>query len=76
MMRGDFAFLISLNSHRITIAMVNMSNIGCQTLARVSAAKVHEPWQLLPIEQERFGVRIGVDYPQPVVDLFKSAKNQ
>jgi deoxyribodipyrimidine photo-lyase len=43
-------------------------------LAQVPATKVHEPWQLLPIEQERFGVRIGVDYPQPVVDLFKSAR--
>ncbi len=43
-------------------------------LSRVPAAKVHEPWQLLPVEQERFGVRIGVDYPQPIVDLFKSAK--
>ncbi|WP_373539076.1 DASH family cryptochrome [Chamaesiphon sp.] len=43
-------------------------------LAQVPAAKVHEPWKLLPVEQERFGVRLGVDYPQPVVDLFKSAK--
>lgn len=43
-------------------------------LAQVPAAKIHEPWQLLPVEQERYGVRIGVDYPQPVVDLFKSAK--
>jgi deoxyribodipyrimidine photo-lyase len=44
-------------------------------LAQIPAAKVHEPWKLLPIEQERFGVRIGVDYPQPVVDLFKSARS-
>jgi deoxyribodipyrimidine photo-lyase len=44
-------------------------------LAQIPAAKVHEPWKLLPVEQERFGVKIGVDYPQPVVDLFKSAKN-
>jgi deoxyribodipyrimidine photo-lyase len=43
-------------------------------LEQVPAAKVHEPWKLLPVEQERFGVRIGVDYPQPVVDLFKSAR--
>ncbi len=43
-------------------------------LAQVPAARVHEPWKLLPIEQERFGVNIGVDYPQPVVDLFKSAR--
>jgi deoxyribodipyrimidine photo-lyase len=43
-------------------------------LARVPAAKIHEPWKLLPVEQERFGVKIGVDYPQPIVDLFESAK--
>jgi deoxyribodipyrimidine photo-lyase len=43
-------------------------------LAQVPAAKVHEPGKLLPIEQERFGVKIGVDYPQPIVDLFKSAR--
>jgi deoxyribodipyrimidine photo-lyase len=44
-------------------------------LTQIPAAKVHEPWKLLPIEQERFGVRIGVDYPQPIVDLFKSARS-
>jgi deoxyribodipyrimidine photo-lyase len=43
-------------------------------LANLSAAKVHEPWKLLPVEQERFGVRLGVDYPNPIVDLFKSAE--
>jgi deoxyribodipyrimidine photo-lyase len=43
-------------------------------LAQIPAAKVHEPWKLLPVEQERFSVNLGVDYPQPVVDLFKSAR--
>jgi deoxyribodipyrimidine photo-lyase len=43
-------------------------------LAGIPASKVHEPWKLLPVEQGRFGVNIGVDYPQPVVDLFKSAR--
>jgi deoxyribodipyrimidine photo-lyase len=42
-------------------------------LAAIPAAKVHEPSKLLAVEQQRFGVRIGVDYPQPIVDLFKSA---
>lgn len=42
-------------------------------LAQIPAAKVHEPWKLQPVEQQRFGVQIGVDYPKPVVDLFKSA---
>jgi deoxyribodipyrimidine photo-lyase len=43
-------------------------------LAEVPAAKVHEPWKLQPVEQKRFNVRMGVDYPNPVVDLFKSAE--
>jgi deoxyribodipyrimidine photo-lyase len=42
-------------------------------LAWVPAAHVHTPWTLLPIEQKRFRVRLGVDYPLPVVDLSKSA---
>jgi deoxyribodipyrimidine photo-lyase len=43
-------------------------------LANLPAAKVHEPWKLLPVEQQRFGLRLGVDYPNPVVNLFKSAE--
>ncbi|MBD1825841.1 DASH family cryptochrome [Cyanobacteria bacterium FACHB-DQ100] len=43
-------------------------------LKEVPAAKVHEPWKLLPVEQQRFNVRLGVDYPNPIVDLFKSAE--
>jgi len=41
-------------------------------LENVPAKKVHEPWKLQPVEQKRFDVRLGVDYPQPVVDLQKS----
>ncbi|MGJ3254314.1 MAG: DASH family cryptochrome [Elainellaceae cyanobacterium] len=43
-------------------------------LADVPGAKVHEPWTLQPVEQKRFDVRIGVDYPNPVVDFFKSVR--
>ena len=43
-------------------------------LANLPASKVHEPWKLLPVEQQRFDVRLGVDYPHPIVDLFKSAE--
>ncbi|NJR41114.1 MAG: DASH family cryptochrome [Leptolyngbyaceae cyanobacterium CSU_1_4] len=45
-------------------------------LARIPAPKVHEPWKLLPIEQERFAVKIGTTYPAPIVDLFQSAQAQ
>jgi deoxyribodipyrimidine photo-lyase len=43
-------------------------------LANIPAAKVHEPSKLLPVEQERFNVKIGVDYPRQILDLFKSAE--
>ena len=36
--------------------------------------KVREPWKLSQDEQKRYGVRLGVDYPRPVVDFFKSIK--
>jgi deoxyribodipyrimidine photo-lyase len=42
-------------------------------LVNIPAAKVHSPSKLLPVEQQRWGVIIGVDYPRPIVDLFKSA---
>jgi deoxyribodipyrimidine photo-lyase len=45
----------------------------CPELATIPAGRVHEPWSLSPTEQKQWNVRLGVDYPQPVVDLFKSA---
>ena len=43
-------------------------------LASIPGSKVHEPWKLTTEEQKRYGVRLGVDYPRPVVDFFKSVK--
>lgn len=43
-------------------------------LQEVPAHQVHEPWTLSAMEQQRFGVTLGVDYPHPVVDLFTSAR--
>ena len=43
-------------------------------LASISGSKVHEPQKLTTEEQKRYGVRLGVDYPRPVVDFFKSVK--
>ena len=34
-------------------------------VAQVPAAKIHEPWTLSREEQQRYGVTIGVDYPNP-----------
>ncbi|MDB9313322.1 DASH family cryptochrome [Spirulina sp. CS-785/01] len=35
---------------------------------------IHEPWKLSQGEQKQYGVQLGVDYPRPVVDFFKSVK--
>jgi deoxyribodipyrimidine photo-lyase len=43
-------------------------------LADLPPAKIHEPWKLSAIEQKRYGVQLGVSYPQPIVDLFASAQ--
>jgi deoxyribodipyrimidine photo-lyase len=43
-------------------------------LAHIPAPKVHTPWELQPIEEKRFGVKLGRDYPEPIVDLWASAK--
>lgn len=43
-------------------------------LEGVPARKVHAPWTLQPVEQKRFNLRLGVDYPNPIVDLQKSVK--
>ncbi len=45
----------------------------CPELANVPAAKIHTPWKLSSSEQQHFGVRLGREYPAPMVDLFKSA---
>ena len=43
-------------------------------LAAVPATLIHEPWKLSDMEQTLYGVRIGVDYPAPVVDLSATRK--
>jgi len=37
-------------------------------LAAVPDRHIHAPWQMGPIEQQAAGVRIGGDYPAPLVD--------
>jgi deoxyribodipyrimidine photo-lyase len=37
-------------------------------LAALPVPLVHEPWKLRAEDQARFGVRLGTDYPRPVVD--------
>ncbi|MEM6353202.1 MAG: DASH family cryptochrome [Cyanobacteria bacterium P01_D01_bin.14] len=41
-------------------------------LKKIPAKKIHSPWKLDKEEQTRTGIRLGVDYPNPIVDLEKS----
>lgn len=37
-------------------------------LSGLSGASIHEPWKLGPLELEAAGVRLGDNYPEPIVD--------
>ena len=37
-------------------------------LARVPSAYVHAPWQMPPLLQAEVPCRVGIDYPEPIVD--------
>ncbi len=43
-------------------------------LADIPGDKVHQPWKLSKDEQKQYNMRLGVDYPNPMVDLEKSVK--
>ena len=43
-------------------------------LVNVPEAFIHEPWTMSLMEQTFSGVTIGIDYPEPIVDLKTSAK--
>ncbi len=43
-------------------------------LAEIPIGILHEPWKLTALEQQLFKVGMGQDYPNPVVDLFESAR--
>ncbi|MEM6688269.1 MAG: DASH family cryptochrome [Planctomycetota bacterium] len=45
----------------------------CTELSEVPTRYVHTPWKLHLSEQKRSQCIIGLDYPEPIVDLFKSA---
>jgi deoxyribodipyrimidine photo-lyase len=38
-------------------------------LSNIPASLTHEPWKLTGIEQDLYQVKIGVDYPAPIVEL-------
>jgi deoxyribodipyrimidine photo-lyase len=37
-------------------------------LAKLAGAAIHAPWTATPVELEAAGIRLGEDYPQPVID--------
>lgn len=43
-------------------------------LKNVPASLIHEPWNLTVIEQDLYQIRIGVDYPVPIVELESAAR--
>lgn len=47
-----------------------------KALKDVPAGHVYKVHELSEILQEDYGVRLGEDYPEPIVDLFKSAARQ
>jgi len=43
-------------------------------LAEVPNPLIHEPWKMTAIEQQMYNCRIGIDYPEPIVDIRKTYK--
>lgn len=43
-------------------------------LKAVPASLIHEPWKMSLMEQNLYGVIIGVDYPMPIVDIEQTRK--
>ncbi|MDR2853325.1 MAG: DNA photolyase family protein [Burkholderiaceae bacterium] len=43
-------------------------------LARLSAEAIHAPWQATPAVLEAAGIRIGADYPAPIVNHISEAQ--
>lgn len=43
-------------------------------LSELPIAFQHEPWNLSPLEQQFYNFQLGIDYPEPMVDIPKAAK--
>ena len=43
-------------------------------LANVPTENIHEPWLMTEMEQGFYNVRIGVDYPKPIIDLQEAGR--
>jgi deoxyribodipyrimidine photo-lyase len=43
-------------------------------LKNIPVSLIHEPWKMSLLEQELYAVKIGVDYPHPIVDIESTRK--
>ena len=43
-------------------------------LAEVPSPFIHKPWELTPLEQQMYGVELGHDYPERIVDINQTGK--
>ena len=43
-------------------------------LAHLQTKHVHEPYSMTPLEQNLFNIKLGVDYPEPIIDLKENRK--
>ena len=41
----------------------------CPELKNIEVPFIHEPWKLTTLEQQMIGFELGVDYPEPMLDL-------
>lgn len=46
----------------------------CPELSALPTELAHEPWLMSPMEQQMYQVELGIDYPNPIVDLQLAAK--
>lgn len=75
---GNWVFLAGLSGGRVNRFHVTKQGLqydpeGCHArlwlpeLRDVPGGQVHEPWLLTEEQQAAWGVRVGVDYPMPIV---------
>ncbi|MDO3695553.1 FAD-binding domain-containing protein [Wenyingzhuangia sp. chi5] len=43
-------------------------------LAHLQTKHIHEPYAMTPLEQNLFNIKLGVDYPEPIIDLKENRK--
>lgn len=46
----------------------------CPELNQVPTELIHQPWQLSAMEQQLYACKLGVDYPEPIIDLTSAGK--